>query len=209
MRNESRVERVIAWGLVAGLHIGIFWLLTYAPVARRVDTDPFRMRLVLIPKALAPNSPVVPVAPLVTTGQPRRKPQARVIDAVQPRLDDAMVAPVSAVPAPIENTVDWQQQARAVVRQQAASDAMTFAPDPLRSRRARLPGGGPRRDTFVMHQAVTPAHVAGFIGGLFGGYPPPCPRVRENIAGLLTSTSGHDRELLQEELRQQREYCAP
>ncbi len=207
IRDEGKAERLIAWGLVAGLHIGLFWLLTYTPMARRIDSDPVRMRLVLLPRVVLPTSPAVPVAPLANPDAPRRKPQARIIEPVQPRIDDPPVAPPDAVPVPLEKTADWQQQARDVAREQGASDAPTFAPDPLRSRRARLPGGE-RRDTFAMRQAVTPADVAGFIGGLFGASPP-CPRVRENIAGLLTSTSARDRELLQEELRQQRDYCAP
>ena len=208
MRNESKAERLVAWGLVAGLHIGLFWLLTYTPMARRVDSDPVRMRLVLLPRLVLPASPAVPVAPLANPDAPRKTPQARIIEPVRPRIDDPLAAPPDAVPPSFEEAVDWQQQARDVARRQNLSDAPTFTPDPLRSRRARLPGG-PRRDTFAMREAVTPGDVAGFIGGLFGSYPPPCPRVRENIAGLLTSTSERDRELLQEELRQQREYCAP
>jgi len=103
---------------------------------------------------------------------------------------------------------DWQQQARESADRQAPSEAPDFAADPLRSRRARLPGGT-QAQKFRMREPVTPAKVAGLIGQLFGGPGDPCPRVRANISGLLTATSDHDRELLTEELRQFRDYCRP
>lgn len=201
-RDGRRSERLIALGLVAGLHLGLFWLLTCTPVARRADSQESRMRLVWLP---APAAKVADV-PQTADRAPRPRLQARIVEPTQPRIETPSMAPPATVAR--EKPVDWQQQAREAARQQETSAGPSFAADPLPDRRAQL-SGGDRGGRFAMREAVSPADVAGFIGGLFGSYPPPCPRVRQNIAGLLTSTSNRDRQLLQEELRQQRECCAP
>ncbi len=60
-----------------------------------------------------------------------------------------------------------------------------------------------------MRDPLTPARVVGFIGKLFGDPGPPCPRIKDGIQGLLTATSDRERELLDEALRRDREYCRP
>lgn len=203
--DSEATQRWIAWTLVVGVHLGLFWLLAATPVSRRTEGEPVRLRLVFIAPSPAPAPEVSPV----DKAAPRQQPQAMLVERTEPPTrQQPSTPPQEAAPTAIEAPIEWQRQARDWSREQAPSDAPRFAPDPLRSRRANLPGGD-RRDRFAMRQAVTPASVAGMIGGLFGSYPPPCPRVRENIAGLLTSTADRDRALLQEELRQQRDYCAP
>lgn len=203
--DRDKTQRLIAWTLVVGMHLGLFWLLTATPGPRRTGVEPARLRLVFIAPAAAPIAEAPPVG---KAALPRRLQAALVERTAPPSRREPPTLPQAAAPTTIEAPIDWQRQARDRGNAQAPSDASRFAPDPLRSRRANLPGGD-RPDTFAMRRAVSPADVVGMIGGLFGAYPPPCPRVRQNIAGLLTSTSDRDRKLLQEELRQQREYCAP
>ena len=113
---------------------------------------------------------------------------------------DAAILPSAAADELLEQGREWARQ---------QTPAPTFASDPLRSRRARLPGGD-APGTFRMRDPVTPARVVEAIGTLFGGGPSsPCPRIGSNIPHLLTATSDRERELLQEELRRDREYCRP
>ena len=84
-------------------------------------------------------------------------------------------------------------------------DSGDFARDPLVHRDARLPGR--EAQTFRMREPLSPARVLRGIGVVFGGgdyTTDPCPRIRENIAGL---GPGGDGTLLQEELRRLKAYC--
>jgi hypothetical protein len=95
-------------------------------------------------------------------------------------------------------------QARQVATDQAP---LSFASDPLRNRRAQLPGGD-RRGSFRMKEPVSAARIVERIGQVFGNRPV-CPDIQGRIAGLLTAASDGERELLDEELRRDREYCRP
>ncbi len=98
------------------------------------------------------------------------------------------------------------EQSRAWAHPQAPEPS--FTSDPLRSRRAQLPGGdAPGR--FRMREPVTPAQALAMVGKLFGDPGDPCPRIRSQLNGLLTAASDRERELLQEEVRRDREYCRP
>ena len=55
---------------------------------------------------------------------------------------------------------------------------------------------------------MSPARVFASIAHVFGDKDP-CPSIQSRLSGLLASTSDHDRELLQEELRRDRAYCQP
>jgi hypothetical protein len=94
------------------------------------------------------------------------------------------------------------------VRQAASDQApLSFTNDPLRNRRAQLPGGD-RRGSFRMKEPVSAASIVERIGEAFGNRPV-CPDIQGRIAGLLTATSDRERELLDEELRRDRAYCRP
>ena len=98
--------------------------------------------------------------------------------------------------------------ARDWAREQAAP---TFTADPFASRRGQLPGGD-GRGRFRMKEPLSPQKVLQMIGGMAGGpgySQSPCPRIASNLGGLLTATSDQERELLEEELRRDREYCRP
>ncbi len=204
LQEQEGSHRAIAWLVVVAVHATLLWLFTLGPVGRTsAPANDVRTQLVLIARA--------PVARLPDAPPPTTTPARPAVTFTPPQPAVATPTPAQApmpATAPDPAPIDWQQQARDSAHRQLQSDAPAFAADPLRSRRARLPGGTqPAR--FRMAEPITPAQVAGFIGQLFGGQGDPCPRVHRNIAGLLTTTSDHDRELLTEELRQYRDYCQP
>jgi hypothetical protein len=102
------------------------------------------------------------------------------------------------------NTSALLQQGHEWARQQAPSP--TFTQDPLRSRRANLPGGE-QADTFRMREPRSPASVMNSIAKAFGDPGPPCPRVKARLHGLLSATSDKERKLLEEELRRDQQFC--
>ena len=59
-----------------------------------------------------------------------------------------------------------------------------------------------------MKEPVSAARIVERIGEAFGNRPV-CPDIQGRIAGLLTANSDRERELLDEELRRDREYCRP
>lgn len=206
LQEQEGSYRAIAWLVVVAVHAAMLGLFTLGPVGRMTaPANEVRTQLVLIARPLVAKRPGPPPS-TTTRARPAvtfTPPQPAVVTPTPAQAPMPATAPGND-PAPI----DWQQQARDSVHRQLQSDAPAFAADPLRSRRARLPGGTqPAR--FRMAEPITPARVASAIGQLFGGPGDPCPRVHRNIAGLLTATSDHDRELLSEELRQYRDYCQP
>ncbi len=60
-----------------------------------------------------------------------------------------------------------------------------------------------------MRPPPSPKRVMDFIARAFGDPGPPCPRIQANIAGLLSAASDRERELLEHELRRDRELCRP
>lgn len=63
-----------------------------------------------------------------------------------------------------------------------------------------------------MKEPLSPEKILQRIGQALGGSgyaSSPCPRIESNIPGLLTAPSDNERELLEEELRRDREYCRP
>ncbi len=199
--RQERLAQVAAWLGVVAVHAGLFWLLTYQGRNSQEPDSGERLRLVFI----EPLRPRLPVTPRPALRQARAAPATRAVVSARPLDQAASVTLPPPASMPDTSIVDWSEQARRVARDQAP---VSFANDPLRSRRAQLPGGD-RRGTFPMKEPVTPARVLGFIGQLFGDPGPPCPRTQARIQGLLTATSDRERELLTEELRRDREYCRP
>lgn len=63
-----------------------------------------------------------------------------------------------------------------------------------------------------MKEPLSPQKALQAIGEMAGGRgysQSPCPRIASNLPGLLSATSDHERELLNEELRRGAEYCRP
>lgn len=206
MQNDENLPRAVAWLVVAGVHATMLWLFTLVPRSPMPTAgNQARTQLVLIARPQVRQPPTLRAAtrttarPAITFAAP--PPGPSIAAASQPSTPAAEADPGPAV-------VDWQQQAQDWAHRQAPLDATAFAADPLRSRRARLPGGE-QAERIRMTQPIAPAQVARFVGKLFGDPGPPCPRVRSNISGLLTATSERERELLAEELRQYRDYCQP
>lgn len=209
---QGRMTHGCAWLLVVAFHLAFYGLLTFSSVpAPAVGREEHRTRLVL---AIAPRIARPPPSPAPYAARPpskakRTSPAAReqpVAAAPALAAPAAFAAPAHA-PSPSSDPPSWGS--RWNPRQISAPD---FAADPLRNRRARLPGGD-RGDRFKMAPSISPAKkVVAAIGQLLGGagYPSdPCARIQENIAGLLPDTSQSGREQLQEELRRDRRHCQP
>ncbi|WP_162350512.1 hypothetical protein [Pseudoxanthomonas gei] len=198
-RNEQATQ-VAAWVLVMLVHAGIFWLLAQQQQRRseRETGQSLRLAFIALPPTSAPEQPVRPVAaPRLRRASPRAQLPAMVPD-VPP------VEPAGASSDPLPGPEQLQQQVSQWAREQAGP---AFPATPFRSRCAQLPGGE-RPGAFRMKEPWSPSRVVAIVGRAFGDRDP-CPSIRSRLSGLLASTSDHDRELLHEELRRDREYCQP
>lgn len=201
---QGRMTRWWAGLFVILLHVALYRLLVAsAPAPVRSPQEDHRVRLVLSPAASTTRPPPSP-APIVA-GSPRAarsppRPAAATITALPWDASAAVAEPSLAQD-------HWGSPSPP-----PASSPGDFSPDPLRSRRARLPGGD-RGERFRMAPSVSPAKkVVTAIGMLFGGAgyaADPCDRIRENIAGLLPDTSPQGRQRLEEELGRDRDHCRP
>ena len=197
--EQGRTAQVIACAWVVAVHAGLFWLLGMQQRNAGKPFDGPRMRLVLIER-IAPPPPTLPPRSSSRTPSAPRERSTAASPAPAPLQPEAAIPSTASAGELLEQGREW-------ARQQAPAPA--FTSDPLRSRRTQLPGGD-APGTFRMRDPVTPARVVEAIGTLFGGGPSsPCPRIGSNIPHLLTATSDRERELLQEELRRDREYCRP
>ena len=196
--EQERHARYFAWLVIAVAHAGIFWLLsTQRSVEPRTHDEPSMRLLWLIPPTLPRPAVAMPAQPKVLYSTPTAVPALPASPSVEP----AAPAPAATVPA---STGDLLEQGRAWARQpQAHND---FRSDPLRSRRAQLPGGE-RAGSFRMQEPMSPARAMENVAKFFGDPGPPCPRAQARLHGLLTATSDKERALLQEELRRVRQFC--
>ena len=197
--RQERATQAMAWLWVAAVHAGLFWLLVHQDQRTELRAGTMRMRLVFVsaPPVAAPEQ-ASPARPRSSSRVPARPPARRpVVVLSAPTVED-----VGSATAPL--APDLQGPAPPWTRAHAAP---SFQADPLRSRRAHLPGGE-RADAFRMKEPMSPARMLTAIARTFGDKDP-CPNIRSRVSGLLASTSDHDRELLQEELRRDRAYCRP
>ena len=196
--EQERHARYVAWLVIAVAHAGIFWLLS---TQRSVDPrthDESRMRLLwVVPPTLPKPAVAVPAQPKAS----HSRPTAMASLPASPSVEPAAPAPVATVPA---STSDLLEQGRAWAGQPEAPN--DFRSDPLRSRRAQLPGGE-RAGSFRMQEPMSPARAMENVAKFFGDPGPPCPRAQARLQGLLTATSDKERALLQEELRRVRQFC--
>lgn len=194
----ERHARCFAWLVIVVVHAGIFWLLSTQRSDEPRTHDAPRLRLLwLAPPALPEPVVATPTKP----GALQMTPTARPSHPTTPSNEPAVPAPVATAPA---SSDDLLEQGRAWVRQpQATND---FSTDPLRSRRAQLPGGE-RAGSFRMKEPMSPARALENVAKFFGDPGPPCPRAQARLQGLLTATSDKERALLQEELRRVRQFC--
>lgn len=198
--GQERGARWLAWLWVVAVHAGLFWLLTLQPPGRTARAPESRLRLVFIPP-----TPAAPVTPAAVAARPvmqllPARPAARAALATESETRTIERTAASAEHAELASSpeagVPWGKP----------KPRPDFIPDPLRSRRAQLPGGNaPER--FRMRNPVSVASVLEGVAGAFGDPGPPCPRVQQRLAGLLTDTSDRGRALLQEELRREQQFC--
>ena len=205
MRTGERQERAtqaMAWLVVVAVHVALLWVLIQ-PLSRRQAEkgEQVRLRLVFL-------EPVRPPSPLATAFLPAPT-SARTTAARAVRRPTAIPRTAASATGPVSNsavsTADLLEQGHQWAREQSPPD---FQAAPLRSRRAQLPGGD-RAGMFRMRPPPSPKRVMDFIARAFGDPGPPCPRIQANIAGLLSAASDRERELLEHELRRDRELCRP
>jgi hypothetical protein len=190
--EHGRGVRLTAWLVVGLVHAGLLWLLTVHTANEHSAKPESRMRLLMLEaRPPAPTASPLPPQPEARISQPRPVMQTIVRNTSAP----------STAPA---NAGELLQQGHDWARQQAPSP--TFTQDPLRSRRANLPGGE-QADTFRMREPRSPASAMSFIAKAFGDPGPPCPRVKARLHGLLSATSDKERKLLEEELRRDQQFC--
>lgn len=205
MRTSERQERAtqaMAWLCVVAVHAGLLWLLVQ-PLSRGPTDrgEQGRLRLVFL-EPIRPPSPIA-IAPMPADATARAMPARTVTQPSRlPRVTSSATEPVSNSAV---STAELLEQGRQWAREQSPPD---FQAAPLRNRRAQLPGGD-RAGVFRMRPPPSPKRVMDFIARAFGDPGSPCPRIQANISGLLTATSERERNLLDEELRRDRELCRP
>jgi hypothetical protein len=199
------VDRVLAWCCVLVAHVLALWWLTRPHVTPPPGIESDGLDVVWIEPA-QPVAPMPPPADVPTQSAPSA--MAAVHDETSRRTEapsssaPTAEAVVDPDPAPALSAVFIEQGSEWVQQQHRPDD---FARNPLTHR--TVPRAEPRRDRFVMREAITPASVVASIGKLLGGpdyMTDPCPRIRDNITNLAT---GGPSELLDEELRRDRQLC--
>lgn len=194
----------IAVFVVVALHALVIGLLWRLPAPATMTDGESRPRLRFWPRE-SPVAAAVPfAAPPATSNTPRSpRPAAGPRPASRPatsRTDDTIVPPPANADTGTGGAAGLLAQGAAWAR--AGDPVPDFGSDPLRQRRARLPGGE-RPGRFVMRRSVSPEQVVNFIGQLFAGpgyETDPCLRIRRNVDSLMTDLSDRGRERLGWEL---------
>lgn len=192
----------IAALVVVVLHalvIALLWRLPTSPVA--TSDDETRLHLRFRPR----DHPIA--VPDITL--PARTHRAARAQGIRTPAAPSLALPPVPRPAPITGDAppSTSPSAADLLAQGAAwagegVPAPDFGRDPLRQRRARLPGGE-QPGRFVMRRSVSPEQVVKFIGLLFAGPgydTDPCRRIRGNVEDLKTDLSDRGRERLGWEL---------
>lgn len=214
MRVNSDEKRdpshLVALLVVALIHLLFYALLALPPGRNRIREEA-SIRTALI--FLEPRSQFA--APKLVDKSPEPK-IARQVESILRRK------PMARTPRPVDSLVDIASEQTEQVGTSLSSDEMLrnwadgsetkldFKQDPFKSRVAKLPGGTRRGSIRV--SSNSPQRILRMIGGIVGGKdydPDPCPRNRQNIAALSTSTDEGERAALMRELEFDREHCRP
>lgn len=200
MERQGRATQFVAWAWVVAVHAALAWLLLQGGRGSPMTTEVQRLRLSFITLPELPP-PVSPRHSDDEHGKTTVRPPAAWRPAVAVELPESSSLQTEeplmvAGPDLRAQTRPWSDR----------QDPPGFPADPLRSRTARLPGGE-RGDTYRMREPPSLARGLAAVAGLFGDPGPPCPRIQARIAGLLPGTSPRERELLEEELRRDRQQC--
>ena len=196
--EQERHARYFAWLVIMAVQAGIFWLISTQRGLETLARDEPGLRLHWL------TSPALPKPVVATSTKPgalNAAPTKMPVRLAMPPVEAAVPATVATAPV---STNDLLEQGRTWVQQQEATN--NFNSDPIRSRRAQLPGGE-RAGSFRMQEPMSPARALENVAKFFGDPGPPCPRVRARLHELLTATSEKERALLQEELRRERQFC--
>lgn len=204
--GEQNRNRAVAMIFVLAIHGMAAWVLRGSvPRPQAHDPQPLRVRWIERPRLPAPSPPPADVAirnlppPAEAAGQARR--------ADAPATTPSPAPDVTAAPAMTPH--DYLSQGTAWATQ--AAGPVDFRPGLADSRTPGLPGGA-RGGRFRMREPASPQRVLQAIGRMLAGpdyTPDPCPRLHDNVHGLLPDTRDTGRRRLQWELREYRERCRP
>ncbi|KAF1721568.1 hypothetical protein [Pseudoxanthomonas wuyuanensis] len=149
---QGRTAQAFACLTVAVVHIGLFWLLAIKPRYETTGRDISRLRVVFLPRPppAVPPSPPLP-ARLPTPPARDRMPARASVDGAP---SESAPTPAAAVETAHASAAELAGQAAAWAAQSVPNG---FDADPLRSRRAQLPGGE-RGDRFAMRPPPWACH---------------------------------------------------
>lgn len=194
------MEKSVAWGLVALLHLLVMWVVT-RPLELEVEPGP-RMELVYVqlpplPAKAAPRS--IQRAPATRPQVVANTASARKMQLVQVPAGDKPTAPVQATLADDR----WDRPASA-----SMSDSLRTAPRDLMKGFNPIHPAPPER--FRMRTFSPAGMVRGVSQALF--WPPgytddPCPGIKKSIESLRGASTDRQRKLLEDAARQLGSYC--
>lgn len=202
----SRYARAGILALVLLLHLAFYQLLVRGEVGPRLaPAHDSVMRVEFIFRAPSPVAAVRPPA--------ADRPKAR-LAATQRVIARPLKNPREQTPAPSASPVDATAPGReslALDWQAPAEAEPDFQPN-LPQESVAFPTSLDGPDRVRMRRQVTGQQVIEGAAQVLGFWPPgyesdPCPRVKRNIAGLMTDTRPEGRAALGEELRRQRVAC--
>jgi hypothetical protein len=206
MSAEGR-SRAVAAAIVLVIHGAVTWVLLRTPrhPGENADAPVLRVRWIESLRPAPPASPR-PTATRPSSSSLRLPPS---LEAGRSPTSQASGQPppeaVTSTPAP-----DYLAQGAAWATETAP--AVDFRPGLTASRVPTLPGGT-NGGQFRMREPTSPKRtLEKTVGWLFGGpnyTTDPCPRMHENVYGLLPDTSDEGRQRLAWELREYRERCRP
>ena len=206
MSAEGR-SRAVAAVIVVLIHGAVTWVLVRPPgwlVGKSPLSPVLRVRWIEHARPAVPTSPPdarATPAPSADPSVPSPDPDrvARSLDATQRPPDVAISA----------STPDYVAQGAAWAAESAP--ATDFQPGLMASRVPRLPGGA-SGGRFHMREPPSPHRTLQAIGRMLAGpdyTTDPCPRMHDNVHGLLTDTSDEGRRRLAWELLEYRDRCRP
>ena len=206
MSAEHR-SRAVAAVIVVLIHGAVTWVLVRPPgwpAGQNLQPPVLRVRWIEhTHPALQASSSEAHVTPASSTPSSVPSPDP---DGLAGSLDPTPRPSAMAIPA---STPDYLAQGAAWAAESAL--ATDFQPGLTASRVPRLPGGA-SGGRFHMREPPPPQRTLQTIGRMLAGpdyTTDPCPRMHDNVHGLLPDASDEGRRRLAWELREYRDRCRP
>lgn len=194
------MERILAWGLVALLHLLVAWVVT-RPLQLEIEPAP-RMELVYIQLPPQPAKEALLSIKAAPTRRTRVAAKATSPRKMQPVTVAAADKPTAPVKAPLADD-RWDRPASA-----ARADSVRTAPRDLM--RGFNPIQAGPRERFRMRSSSPADIVRAVSQALF--WPPgytddPCPGIKKTMESLRGASTDRERGLLEDAVRERDRYC--